>query len=99
MCCASVSGTGHSLNGSEDIVLPHCDVDLVPQQMEERGVCLLHAVDCPALHREAVVAEVGHPSAIAASEADDQEPHLTATLQGAVDVGRGARSGDAEERV
>ena len=63
---------------SEDIVFPQRDVHVVPEQMEQQGVDLLHAVDRPARYDEAVPADIHHAAAVAAREADGQELALAA---------------------
>src|SRR5467141_1752317 len=94
-------GTGHSPKGveSEDIVLSHGDVDLVPEQVQEQRVRLLYPVDRPGLDREAMIAEVRHPPSVAPGETDGEQAHLAGPLERAIDVGGRARGGDAEHRV
>src|SRR5690349_10915796 len=76
-CAVSLIGTGQSANGSvarsEDIVFSHGDVQLIPQEVQERRVHLLDAVDRPRGHDEGELAQVRHLAAVAPGEADGEE--------------------------
>src|SRR5262245_28700859 len=82
-------GVGQDPNGvSEDIVLAQCDVELIPQQVEEDRVDLLDAVDAEGRDHEAMLRDRRHAAAVASRERDRQHPHLARRLQAAGDVGR-----------
>src|SRR5882724_6851380 len=91
--CAT--GSGQSENGMtgalEDIVLAQGDVGEIPQEMQQQRVRFLHAVDRPRADGEAELAHVGHARSVATGEADRQQPVLLGAMQGAIDVGGGAR--------
>src|SRR4051794_32206369 len=75
-------GTGQLMSsseaiGSEDIVFSQRDVNEIPEQVEQKRVRLLHPVDGPGLHDEAVIADVRHAPAVAAGEADREQALAT----------------------
>src|SRR5262245_53716741 len=55
---------------SDHVLLAADDMDQVPEDVQQGLVGLLDAVNTEAGHGEAVVAELGHPAAVAAGEAD-----------------------------
>src|SRR5262245_42494231 len=63
-------------------------MDQVPDDVQQRLVRLLDAVDAEARDGEAVVAELGHPAAVAPGEPDGQHANLSGRLERPVDVGR-----------
>src|SRR5262249_5475430 len=85
-------GSGHSANGiagvSEDIVFSERDVHEIPQEMEERRVRLLDAVDRPRRDDEAVIAEVRQAAAVAPGEADREAAALAREPERTLDVRR-----------
>src|SRR5690349_479745 len=84
---------------SDHVFLASEDVDQVPEDVEERLVRLLDAMDAEARHGEAEVADLGHPAAVAAGESDGQQARLARRLEGAVDVGRLAARRDPQGDV
>src|SRR5437868_427120 len=84
---------------SDYILFAPDNVNQIPQDMEQRLVTFLDAVDAEARHGETVVAELGHASAVAAGEPDGEHADLAGRLQRAIDVCRLAARRDTERHV
>src|SRR5262249_59041359 len=83
----------------DDIVLSERHVHEVPDDVVERHVRLLDAVNAEGRHHEAVVGELGKPSAVLAREGDREEPVLARRLEGLHEIRRVAARADREGDV
>src|SRR5690606_4520842 len=95
----SVSRIGRGQLQSKDIVFPHGDVELIPEEVEQDGMGLLNAVDGPGRDDEAEIADVDHGAAVAAGETHGECAAPSRELERPVDVGGGAGGGDAQHDV
>src|SRR5579884_852939 len=84
---------------SDHVLLSADHVDQVPQDVQQRLVGFLNAMDAEARDSEAPIAERGHAAAIPARKADRDHAHLTGSLQRAIDIGRLAARRDAQGDV
>src|SRR5579871_619020 len=83
----------------DDVLLAHGHVRQVPQNVQQRHVRLLDAMNAEAGHREAVIRDFGQPPAILARKRDRQQAFVACCLQRVNQVGRLPAGRDRQRHV